>query len=112
MSSYMVCIWTLATSAARAHPGEIRLGDGVATDSRAARAKICEAVVASLGEAALSESPNDALEAFHDAVMAVAHGWPSAAPFLRELVDRFLRQSRPGEMGPLWRAFVALRQWA
>ena len=102
----------LAAAAAAAYPGEIRRGDADGEGAAAERGAVFQAIANALGEVAKRETPAEALEAFHDAAMTLAHAWPAAAPALRDILDRFVRTSRPSEMGAVWRAFVALRQWA
>jgi hypothetical protein len=102
----------VAFAAAQAYPGEVRLGDQNGETAHAERMGVFTALANALGEVAKREIPAEALEAFHDAAMTLAHAWPAAAPALRDVLDRFVRTSRPSEVGAVWRAFVALRQWA
>lgn len=101
----------LAAAAAKAYPGVVHLGDEGAEGARGERGRAFAAVGAVLGEVAKAEGRQDVLQRLHGATLALAHGWPAAVPGLREVFDRFVRQTSPRDLTHLWRTFVALRSW-
>jgi hypothetical protein len=100
----------LATAAAKAHPGPVTLTDLRPAASPSPRGEVFLAVAEVMGAIARGEGGSEALERLHDAAMALASGWPAAVPALRELFDRFVRQTPPRDLAPVWRALVTLRR--
>jgi hypothetical protein len=68
-------------------------------------------LVEAAARAAMGPDLQANLERLSGLLLAIAEGWPAAAPPLREICDAYARSMSPEGGAPLWRAFVGLRAW-
>jgi hypothetical protein len=101
----------MAKTCAKAFPGPVHFEDRTANGEQTGAARCLGVLMTLIGEAAKAPRGAGNFNNLHGAAIAVAHGWPAAAPALRSVFDVLVRKTAPIEAQGIWRTFIWLRSW-